>query len=84
MKYGSPATLTDYDQRSSVSASESYVGDVLYSRDIMVRRPKMGIYHLLLVAEQDFDELLVTAIMDTPPDQGQEANFVIRRMGRPA
>ncbi len=30
MKYGSPPTEKDFDQRSTLTASDSYVGDVLY------------------------------------------------------
>ena len=30
MKFGSPPTPFDYDQRSTLTASESYVGSVLY------------------------------------------------------
>ncbi len=41
------------------------------SRDLTVSRPRPGPYYLLLVAHDDFEELLVTAIMDTPPDQKQ-------------
>ena len=51
-----------------------------FSRDITVPRPKMGEYYFMLVAYKDFHELLVTAIMDTPPDE-RKAAFTIRRMG---
>jgi hypothetical protein len=30
MKFGRPPTTTDYDQRSTLTSSDSYVGDVLY------------------------------------------------------
>ena len=30
MKFGQPPTKTDYDQRSTLTSSDSYVGDVLY------------------------------------------------------
>ena len=40
----------------------------------------MGEYYFMLVAYKDFHELLVTAIMDTPPDE-RKASFTIRRMG---
>lgn len=79
MKYGSPPTSKDYDLKSTLTASDSYVGDVLYSRDITVPRPPLGEYYFLLEAKKDFGELLVTAIMDTPPDA--RAAFTIRRMG---
>lgn len=81
MKFGSPPTPRDYDQASTVTASESYVGDVLYSRDITLPKPTPGNYYFLMVAHQDFRELLITAIMDTPPDDGK-ASFSIRRMGK--
>jgi len=80
MKYGQPPSTKNYDQKSVLTASDSYVGDVLYSRDITVPRPKMGEYYFMLVAYKDFHELLVTAIMDTPPDE-RKAAFTIRRMG---
>ena len=51
-----------------------------FSRDITVPRPALGEYYFLLVAFKDFHELLVTAIMDMPPDE-HEAAFTIRRMG---
>jgi len=80
MKYGQPPSIYDYDSKSVLTASDSYVGDVLYSRDITVPRPKVGEYYFMLVAQKDFHELLVTAIMDTPPDE-RKAAFTIRRMG---
>ena len=45
-------------------------------------------YYLLIYAYEDFQELLVTAIVDTPPelDEGSIAGgpgFTIQRMGRP-
>ena len=30
MKFGKPPTTIDYDQRSTLTSSDSYVGDVLY------------------------------------------------------
>ena len=51
-----------------------------FSRDITVQTPAMGQYYLLLVVYDDLHELLMTAIMDTPPDERQAA-FTIRRMG---
>ena len=30
MRYGKPPTIYEYDQKSTVTASESYVGSVLY------------------------------------------------------
>ena len=51
-----------------------------FSRDVTVPRPALGEYYFLLVAFKDFHELLVTAIMDMPPDE-HEAAFTIRRMG---
>jgi hypothetical protein len=53
---------------------------MFFSRDITVPRPAIGDYYFLLVAYKDFHELLVTAIMDTPPDENTAA-FTIRRMG---
>ena len=37
------------------------------SRDISIPRPAIGKYYLLVEAKQSFHELLITAIMDTPP-----------------
>ena len=37
------------------------------SRDISIPRPATGKYYLLVEAKQSFHELLITAIMDTPP-----------------
>ena len=74
MKYGSPPTEKDFDQRSTLTASDSYVGDVLYSRDITVPRPSLGEYYFLLVASKNFHELLVTAIMDTPRSEEHSLN----------
>jgi len=81
MKYGSIPTPNDYDLKSSLTASDSYVGTVLYSRDITVQTPAVGQYYLTLVVQEDIHELLMTAIMDTPPDERQAA-FTIRRMGQ--
>jgi len=30
MRFGAPASPEEFDQQSTVSASESYVGDILY------------------------------------------------------
>ena len=45
-------------------------------------------YYLLIVARKNFNELLVTAIVDTPPEEGETMirrgpGFVIQRMGEP-
>ena len=44
-------------------------------------------YYLLIHAYEDFQELLVTAIVDTPPEYDNEVNqgpgFTIQRMGKP-
>ena len=44
-------------------------------------------YYLLIYAYEDFEELLVTAIVDTPPEYDNEVargpGFTIQRMGRP-
>jgi len=48
----------------------------------VVPKPQPGIYDLLMVAKEDFGELLLTAIMDTPPAAEERPNFVIRRMGQ--
>ena len=45
-------------------------------------------YFLLIYAYEDFEELLVTAIVDTPPELDDESiaagpGFTIQRMGRP-
>ena len=45
-------------------------------------------YYLLIQARKSFRELLVTAIVDTPPEQGdvlvrRGPGFVIQRMGEP-
>jgi len=81
LKYEGLPTLEDYDTKSSLTASDSYVGNVLYSRDITVTKPQPGRYFLRLVAYEPLRELLMTAIMDTPPDERQ-ASFTIRRMGQ--
>ncbi len=147
LRYGRPPTPFTHDQSSVVTASESYVGHVLYrweggkeekgigvsnifklvfffnpgmkplsisrvlinvllpaysgylhretnkqktrlptscsrsSRDLVVTRPRPGPYYLLLVAHDDFEELLITAIMDTPPDTRHASSFTIQRMG---
>jgi len=88
LKYGAAPTPTKFDYRSVVTASDSYVGDKLYSHDIRVERPTPGQYYLLIQAREDFHELLVTAIVDTPPQQEEQSvargpGFTIQRMGRP-
>ena len=44
-------------------------------------------YYLLIHAYEDFQELLVTAIVDTPPEYDNEVSrgpgFTIQRMGKP-
>lgn len=44
-------------------------------------------YYLLIYAYEDYQELLVTAIVDTPPEYDNQVNvgpgFTIQRMGRP-
>ena len=44
-------------------------------------------YYLLIYAYEDYEELLVTAIVDTPPEYDNEVQqgpgFTIQRMGRP-
>ena len=42
-------------------------------------------YYLLIYALEDFEELLVTAIVDTPPDMEERSakpGFTIQRMGQ--
>jgi len=88
LKYGSPPTPAKYDYRSTVTASDSYVGDKLFSHDIRIEAPRPGQYYLLIQAYENFDELLVTAIVDTPPQPEEQSvargpGFTIQRMGRP-
>jgi len=88
LKYGQPPTFAKYDYRSVVTASDSYTGDKLFSQDIRIERPFPGEYFLLIYAYEDFEELLVTAIVDTPPELDDESiaagpGFTIQRMGRP-
>ncbi|XP_023341065.1 uncharacterized protein LOC111711058 [Eurytemora carolleeae] len=86
LKYGSPPTVAKYDYRAQVTAADSYNGEKLYSRDIRIERPIPGQYYLLIRALEDFQELLVTAIVDTPPDIEEERaakpGFTIQRMGK--
>ena len=42
LKYGMPPTPAKYDYKSVVTASDSYVGDKLYSHDIRIERPRPG------------------------------------------
>ena len=42
LKYGSPPTPAKYDYRSTVTASDSYVGDKLFSHDIRIEAPRPG------------------------------------------
>jgi len=44
-----------------------YLIGILFSRDITIKRPEIGDYYFLLVAHKEFSELLITAILDTPP-----------------
>jgi len=88
LKYGTPPTFAKYDYSSVVTASDSYTGDKLFSQDIRIEQPFPGEYYLLIYAYEDFDELLVTAIVDTPPELDDESiakgpGFTIQRMGRP-
>jgi len=88
LKYGMPPTPAKYDYRSVVTASDSYVGDKLYSHDIRIERPMAGQYYLLIQAYENFHELLVTAIVDTPPQPEEQSvargpGFTIQRMGKP-
>jgi len=88
LKYGAPPTPAKYDYKSVVTASDSYVGDKLYSHDIRIERPRPGQYYLLIQAYQTFHELLVTAIVDTPPQPEEQSvargpGFTIQRMGKP-
>lgn len=89
MRYGVPPTPREYDVRSVVTVADSYVGDKLYSQDIRIERPAPGSYFLLIVAHKPFYELLVTAIVDTPPDPKEVGfarrgpGFTIQRMGQP-
>ncbi|TRY67804.1 hypothetical protein TCAL_15881 [Tigriopus californicus] len=69
LKKNSPPTPIHYDTKATVTAAESYVGSVLYSRDITIPKPAQGNYHLLLIARESFSDLLITAIMDYPHNQ---------------
>ena len=80
LRYGQPPTIYEYDEKSRVTASGSYVSDVLYSRDIAISKPEPGNYFILLTAKENFHELLITAVMDIPPDV-KEADYTIRRIG---
>lgn len=87
LRYGAPPTPAKWDYRSEVTASDSYIGDKLYSQDIRIETPHPGEYYLLIYAYEDYQELLVTAIVDTPPEYDNQVNvgpgFTIQRMGRP-
>jgi len=87
LRYGSPPTHAKWDHQAVVTASDSYVGDTLFSQDIRIEAPYPGEYYLLIYAYEDFEELLVTAIVDTPPEYDNEVargpGFTIQRMGRP-
>jgi len=88
LRYGLPPTVEQHDYRSVVTASDSYVGQRLYSHDIRIERPRPGPYYLLIQARKSFRELLVTAIVDTPPEEEdvlvrRGPGFVIQRMGEP-
>lgn len=41
-RYGLPPTVERHDLRSVVTASDSYVGQRLYSHDIRIERPRPG------------------------------------------
>lgn len=87
LRYMAPPTQDKWDFKAEVTASESYVAKNLYSRDIRINRPKPGSYYLLIVAVEDFQELLVTAIVDTPPESDEDKDgpsFTIQRMGEPS
>ncbi len=66
--------------------AETQLSVLCYSRDITVPHPKMGEYFLLLEARESFHEMLITAILDFPPDvaNGPVPDFTIRRMGEAA
>jgi len=88
LKYGVPPTPAKYDYKSVITASDSYVGDKLYSHDIRIEQPYPGQYYLLIQAYETFNELLVTAIVDTPPQPEEQSvargpGFTIQRMGKP-
>lgn len=87
LRFGSPPTYSKWDYKSVITASDSYIGDKLFSQDIRIEKPYPGEYYLLIYAHEDFEELLVTAIVDTPPEYDNEVNmgpgFTIQRMGRP-
>jgi len=87
LRFGAPPTYSKWDYKSVITASDSYIGDKLFSQDIRIENPYPGEYYLLIYAYEDFEELLVTAIVDTPPEYDNEVNmgpgFTIQRMGRP-
>ena len=41
-RYGAPPTPAKFDFKSVVTASDSYVGDKLFSQDIRIERPYPG------------------------------------------
>ena len=42
LRYGAPPTPAKWDYRSEVTASDSYIGDKLYSQDIRIETPYPG------------------------------------------
>lgn len=87
LRYMAPPTKDKWDFKAEVTASESYVAPNLYSRDIRINRPEPGSYYLLIIAKENFQELLVTAIVDTPPESDEDKDgpsFTIQRMGEPS
>ena len=42
LRYGAPPTPAKWDYRSEVTASDSYIGDKLYSQDIRIETPHPG------------------------------------------
>ena len=58
---------TNYPKISTISGLREYELLSIFSRDISIPRPATGNYYLLVEARKSFHELLITAIMDTPP-----------------
>lgn len=42
LRYGSPPTHAKWDHQAVVTASDSYVGDTLFSQDIRIEAPYPG------------------------------------------
>ncbi|XP_040565642.1 uncharacterized protein [Lepeophtheirus salmonis] len=57
-------TPDEFDMKSEVSATSSYIAQKLYSKNIHVDQPGIGRYYILLVSQQDFNDLLITTITD--------------------